>query len=115
MLVNNAGVAKAFAANPLALDPDDADEMLAVNLAAPMRLVALLAPGLAKNGNGVIINVSSVAGIDPKPHAIGYASSKWGMTGCARRQSLRFFVCRVMGCDWAESVPFVPQGAGSSH
>ena len=86
VLVNNAGIAKAFAANPLELNPDDSDEMLAVNLAAPMRLVALLAPGLAKKGNGVIINVSSVAGIDPKPHAIGYASSKWGMTGCARRQ-----------------------------
>lgn len=90
VLVNNAGVAKAFAANPLELNPDDSDEMLAVNLAAPMRLVALLAPGLAKHGKGVIINVSSVAGIDPKPHAIGYASSKWGMTGCAQCQPLGF-------------------------
>lgn len=86
VLVNNAGVAKAFAANPLELNPDDSDEMLVVNLAAPMRLVALLAPGLAAKGDGVIINVSSVAGIDPKPHAIGYASSKWGMTGCAQCQ-----------------------------
>ena len=81
VLVNNAGIARAFGISPLELDPDDLDDMIAVNLAAPMRLVALLAPGMAKKGNGVIINVSSVAGIDPKPHAIGYASSKWGMTG----------------------------------
>ena len=41
--------------------------MLKVNLAAPMRLVRLLGPSMAKKGNAVIINISSIAGIDPMP------------------------------------------------
>ena len=83
VLVNNAGVLTGLGVPPLENDPDEWDTMLAVNLAAPMRLVRLLGPGMAEKGNGVIINISSVAGLDPKPLVSGYATSKWGLTGCA--------------------------------
>jgi len=82
VLVNNAGVLTGLGVPPLENDPDEWDTMLAVNLAAPMRLVRLLGPGMAEKGNGVIINISSVAGLDPKPLVSGYATSKWGLTGC---------------------------------
>jgi len=89
VLVNNAGVATGFGKSPIDDNPDEWDTMLAVNLAAPMRLVRLLGPSMAEKGNGVIINVSSVAGLDPKPLAVGYASSKWGLTGCGALQELK--------------------------
>lgn len=81
VLVNNAGMAMGYGEPALETDPDDFETMLAVNLAAPMRLTRLLGPSMAEKGNAVVINISSVAGIDPKPQALGYASSKWGLTG----------------------------------
>lgn len=48
-----------------------------------VRLVRLLGPSMAEHGNSVIINISSVAGLYARPNAVGYASSKWGLTGCA--------------------------------
>jgi len=80
--VNNAGTLTGLGVPPFENDPDDWDTMLAVNLAAPMRLVRLLGPSMAEKGNGVIINISSVAGLDPKPLMLGYATSKRGLTGC---------------------------------
>ena len=52
-----------------------------------MRLTRLLGPSMAEKGNAVVINISSVAGLDPKPNALGYASSKWGLTGYGPRTS----------------------------
>ena len=57
--------------------------MLAVNLAAPMRLVRLLGPGMVGQRDPVILNISSISGVDPVPNSAGYATSKWGLTGCA--------------------------------
>ncbi len=82
VLVHNAGVAKGFGKTPLEDDVEGWDTMLAVNLAAPMRLVHLLGPSMAEQGgSAVIINISSVAGLDPMPLNSGYATSKWGLTG----------------------------------
>jgi NAD(P)-dependent dehydrogenase (short-subunit alcohol dehydrogenase family) len=83
VLVNNAGIAAGFGQPPLENDPDDWDAMLAVNLAAPMRLLRLLGPGMAAKPDAVVINISSVAGLYSRPHAVGYATSKWGLTGRA--------------------------------
>jgi len=116
VLVNNAGVLTGLGVPPLENDPDEWDTMLAVNLAAPMRLVRLLGPGMAEKGNGVIINISSVAGLDPKPLVSGYATSKWGLTGCgaALLRSLHALGCisvtgtvcgeLVQACSSAESL-----------
>ncbi len=81
--MNNAGIAAGFGQPPLENDPDDWDAMLAVNLAAPMRLLRLLGPGMAAKPDAVVINISSVAGLYSRPHAVGYATSKWGLTGRA--------------------------------
>lgn len=81
VLVNNAGMLAGYGTPPLEQDPDDWDAMLKVNLAAPMRLFRLLGPSMAEKGNAVVINISSVAGLDPMPVNAGYGTSKWGLTG----------------------------------
>ena len=83
VLVNNAGVVASFGRPPLEADVEDWDTMLAVNLAAPMRLVRLLGPGMVGERDPVILNISSISGVDPVPNSAGYATSKWGLTGCA--------------------------------
>jgi len=81
VLVNNAGMLAGFGTPPLEQDPEDWDAMLKVNVAAPMRLVRLLGPSMAKKGNAIVINISSVAGLDPMPANAGYGTSKWALTG----------------------------------
>ena len=83
VLVNNAGVVASFGRPPLEADVEDWDTMLAVNLAAPMRLVRLLGPGMVGKRDPVILNISSISGVDPVPNSAGYATSKWDLTGCA--------------------------------
>lgn len=82
ILVNDAGV------NPLAAvaEIDDAalDEILAVNLLAPLRLCRALAPRMAARGYGRIVNVSSVWSLVAKPRRGAYAVSKSGLNALTR-------------------------------
>jgi NAD(P)-dependent dehydrogenase (short-subunit alcohol dehydrogenase family) len=82
ILVNDAGV------NPLAWFGDIADEamdeVLAVNLLAPFRLCRALAPRMARNGYGRIVNVSSVWSLVAKQRRGAYAISKAGLNGLTR-------------------------------
>jgi NAD(P)-dependent dehydrogenase (short-subunit alcohol dehydrogenase family) len=58
LLVNSAGV---FPFGPTALtDEATVDSVYAVNVKAPWFLVAALAPGMAKRGNGAVVNVSTM-------------------------------------------------------
>jgi NAD(P)-dependent dehydrogenase (short-subunit alcohol dehydrogenase family) len=75
-LVNNAGIMK-----PLSFAEGDEsvlDELWAVNVKAPFRLIRLALPLLAKSGNGRIINVASTDGKRYRDASvsIAYALSK---------------------------------------
>ncbi len=77
ILVNNAGVGH-FA--PVAELPEDAwDEMMAVNLKGPFLCARAVAPVMAAQRSGHIINISSVAGTTTFPGGGGYCASKWGL------------------------------------
>ncbi len=52
-----------------------------LNLLAPMHLTNLLAPAMKERSNGVIINICSVAGIEPMGMGAAYAASKHGLRG----------------------------------
>lgn len=82
VLVNNAGV------NPLAAFPEigdaDLDEVLAVNLLAPLRLCRTLAPRMAAQGYGRIVNISSVWSLVAKPRRGAYSISKAGLNAMTR-------------------------------
>lgn len=79
VVVNNAGV---FTLAPArATDPDDFDRHLAVNLAAPFRLVRAFLPAMLERGSGSLVHVGSAAGREPLPGNVAYSASKYGLRG----------------------------------
>ena len=79
VLVNNAG---AGWAGPFA-DMENArvEELVALNLVAPIELTRAVVPAMLERGRGRIVNVASVAahvGVDDE--AV-YAATKWGLAG----------------------------------
>jgi NAD(P)-dependent dehydrogenase (short-subunit alcohol dehydrogenase family) len=82
ILVNNA----ASAARLATADTDAAviDEMLAVNVRAPLLLIAALIPAMAARRRGSIINLSSVSALVGTPRRAAYAASKGAMDAATR-------------------------------
>ncbi|MBA3524424.1 MAG: SDR family oxidoreductase [Geodermatophilaceae bacterium] len=81
LLVNNAGlgVRGDLATSELA----DEEEMLAVNVAAVLRLTKAALPGLLERGRGGVIVVSSVAGFVPSGGGATYSATKaWATMFC---------------------------------
>jgi NADP-dependent 3-hydroxy acid dehydrogenase YdfG len=75
LLVNNAGGAKGFA--PLAEIPDDDwDWMYQANVIGLARMTRALLPGLERSGDGHIVNVGSIAGIETYEGGAGYTAAK---------------------------------------
>ncbi len=82
VLVNNA----ATAARLDTVDTDAAlvDEMLAVNVRAPLLLIGALVPSMVERGGGSIINLSSVSGVVGTPRRAAYAASKGALDAMTR-------------------------------
>ena len=77
LLVNNAGIGWA---GPIEqLTAAKADELIAVNLTAPIQLTRLLAPGMAERRHGRIVFVSSIAGATGVRGEAVYAAAKAGL------------------------------------
>lgn len=81
VLVNNAGISEVIPHEDLpAAVPDIWRELYEVNVIAPFRLIAAAESYLRDAGHtgraGVVVNVSSHAGIRPKGASIPYAASK---------------------------------------
>jgi short-subunit dehydrogenase len=74
LLINNAGFGLPGSFNES--DPARELAMINVHLAATVRLSKAALPGMIARGHGAIINVSSVAGFFPTPHAATYCASK---------------------------------------
>ncbi len=74
LLVNNAGFGTngAFAS----LDVDREEEEIRLNVVALTRLTRAALPGLVRRGHGGIINVSSMAGLQPAPFNATYGATK---------------------------------------
>jgi NAD(P)-dependent dehydrogenase (short-subunit alcohol dehydrogenase family) len=86
VLVNNAAVAARLpTANTTAAL---VDQMLAVNVRAPLLLVAALAPQMQERGFGVVINLTSVSGLVGTPNRAAYAASKGAMDAATRSLAL---------------------------
>ena len=74
VLVNNAAVG---AVAPTAGFPEEAfDAVMATNLKAPFYLVSELAPAMAAQGRGAIVNISSIAGSLALPGMSVYGATK---------------------------------------
>jgi uncharacterized protein len=74
VLVNNAGVG---ATGPLLeSDVDAMEQMIALNVVAPMRLTYAVVPAFVRQGGGAIINIASIVGIAPEVLNGVYGASK---------------------------------------
>jgi short-subunit dehydrogenase len=82
VLVNNAGLELAAAYHTVA--PETIDELIAVNLTAPMILTRLLLPGMIARGGGHVVNISSLAGLVGTPYGEVYCATKHGLVGFTR-------------------------------
>jgi NAD(P)-dependent dehydrogenase (short-subunit alcohol dehydrogenase family) len=78
VLVNNAGMSPLYP-SLAEVGEDLYDKMLNVNLRGPFRLGALVGDHMAKGDGGSIINVSSVAAVQPTPTELPYAMAKAGL------------------------------------
>jgi short-subunit dehydrogenase len=86
VLVNNAGYGWAGPFQGMATV--EIEEMVQVNLLAPLVLTALVLPGMLERGMGHVVNVASIAGHVGVRHEAVYAATKAGLI--AFTESLRY-------------------------
>jgi 3-oxoacyl-[acyl-carrier protein] reductase len=88
LLVNDAAYNKWIPFNDLdAMNYEEWQKILAVNLTGPMLCIKAVAPAMQRQGGGRIVNIASVAGLAPSGSSIPYAVSKAGLihlTRCMR-------------------------------
>jgi len=85
VLVNNASELGLSPMPALADYPWQAlERVLRVNVLAPLHLAQLVLPGMKSRGEGVIINVSSDAGVEAYPGWGGYGASKAALEHISR-------------------------------
>jgi len=78
ILVNNAGMSPLYESLPK-VGEDLYDKVLAVNLRGPFRLSSVIGSCMAEGNGGVIINISSIAAVQPTPTELPYALAKAGL------------------------------------
>ena len=78
VLINNAGMSPLYKSLP-DVSQDLFDKVMNVNLRGPFRLSALFGQQMFNDGNGSIINVSSIAAAQPSPHEVPYGAAKAGL------------------------------------
>ena len=89
VLVNNAGIQISRPSEELS--SDDFDKVLAVNLRGSFLCAReAIRHFLDEDKPGVIINVSSVHQLIPKPNYLGYSTSKGGMQNLTRTLALEY-------------------------
>ena len=78
VLINNAGVSNVgwF----LDRTPAEIDQVLTVNLLAPVHLCRLVLPRMLERGRGHVVNISSMAGVIAPPGLASYSASKAGLS-----------------------------------
>ena len=115
ILVNNAGIAT-FA--PIEeTSPEEFDHIISVNLRAPYLLSRAILPLMKSQKDGLIVNISSVAGIDAWSGSSLYSMTKFalrGLTGSLLAEGAPFGVKAVAICPGYVATPLVA-GAPVSH
>lgn len=85
MLFNNAGVA--VGGRFTEVGAQDFDWLLEINLLVPIRFTRALLPIMLENGEGQVVNTSSLFGLVGPPGQSAYCTSKFGLRGFS--ESLR--------------------------
>ncbi len=79
ILVNNAGITRDQIL--LRMSHEDWDEVMGVNLKGAFNMSKLVARGMMRKRDGVILNISSVVGLSGNAGQANYAASKAGLLG----------------------------------
>ncbi|MFP4228851.1 MAG: SDR family NAD(P)-dependent oxidoreductase [Salinivenus sp.] len=79
VLVNNAGVIQVGPVETMT--PADFKEALDVHTWGPLRLMRAVIPHMKAQGEGRIVNISSIGGLVAVPHLLPYVVSKFALTG----------------------------------
>ena len=87
---NNAGVESAVIAPTADQDDDDFDKVFAINVKGVYLSMKHQIPAMLKNGGGVIVNTSSVAGQIGMPGAGPYVASKHAVIGLTKNAALEY-------------------------
>jgi short-subunit dehydrogenase len=74
VLINNAGTT--LIGSAATTDEAAFDAVVQLNLLSPVRLIRALIPGMIERGNGLVVNVTSVAAFLAPPMQTSYASTK---------------------------------------
>jgi 3-oxoacyl-[acyl-carrier protein] reductase len=99
ILVNDAAYNKAIPFPDLDnLTIDEWDKIIAVNLTGPMRLTKAVAPIMKTQGQGRIVNISSVAGLAPTGSSIAYAVAKAGLIHLTRCMAVALAPETLVNC-----------------
>ncbi|MEV6377092.1 SDR family oxidoreductase [Micromonospora musae] len=86
ILVNNAGVL--LPGSVVDQDPDAFREVLDVNLYGTWLGMHNAVPALRRAGGGVVVNISSIAGLVGIEGMSAYVASKWGIRGLTKTAAL---------------------------
>lgn len=78
ILVNNAGMSPLYP-SIAEVSEELFDKVIGVNLKGPFRLAALIGTQMVQGHGGSIINVSSIAAVEPSPQSLPYATAKAGL------------------------------------
>lgn len=87
VLINNAGVSTVGLLGMSKIE--DIENLFAVNYFAMLRIIQKVSKRMSRQHRGVIINMGSIAGIEPQPGKIAYGSSKAAvmmMTQCLAKE-----------------------------
>jgi 3-oxoacyl-[acyl-carrier protein] reductase len=99
ILVNDAAYNKSIPFPDLdSLTADFWEKIMAVNLTGPMRLIKAVAPIMKAQGQGRIVNISSVAGLTPSGSSIAYAVSKAGLIHLTRCMAVALAPETLVNC-----------------
>src|SRR6186713_1061566 len=74
------------------------DKIIAINLTGPMRLMKAVAPVMKAQGQGRIVNISSVSGVGPTGSSIAYAVSKAGLIHLTRCMAVALAPAVLVNC-----------------
>lgn len=88
VLVNNAGITRDNLIHKIG--DDDWSAVVAVNLKGPFNMMRAVAPIMIEQNVGVVVNISSVVGLDGNIGQTNYAATKAGVVGMTKTWAKEF-------------------------
>ena len=99
ILINDAAYNKAIPFADLdGLTIEVWEKIIAVNLTGPLRLIKAVAPVMKAQGQGRVVNISSVSGVGPTGSSIAYAVSKAGLIHLTRCMAVALAPETLVNC-----------------